>query len=231
MPELSPIALIHIAGGLVAIVAGPLSLLAPKGRWLHRRAGTAFFYSMLVMAGAALVASVFKGHKVNLAASALTLYLVVTAWSIVKARAGTVTLVERWAPFAAAAIALGALSVGILTAAAPGLIHEGDANAPTGFVIFMVFAAIGALAAGADLWTLRRGGLSGAARISRHLWRMCLGLFVALGSFSAQAPLLAKRLELPAPPGLATFGPALAVLVLMAFWLVQVRLSRRPRAA
>lgn len=231
MPELSPIALVHIAGGLVAIVAGPISLLAPKGRWLHRRAGVVFYYAMLAMAGFALTGALLKGHKVNVAASVLTLYLVVTAWSIVKARAGTLTRVERWAPWAAAVIALGAASVGVLTAAFPGLVYEGDARAPSGYVVFIVFAVVAGLAAATDLWTLRRGGLTGAARISRHLWRMCLALFVALGSFSAQAPLLARRLDLPTPPDLATFGPALAVLALMAFWLVWTRIGRRFRTA
>lgn len=40
------------------------------------------------------------------------------------------------------------------------------------------------------------GGISGVARISRHLWRMCLGLTLALGS------------------GL-----------LLIFWLIRVRMS------
>jgi uncharacterized membrane protein len=231
LPELSPIALVHIAGGLVAIVAGPVSLLAPKGRWLHRKAGAAFYYAMLVMAGFALAGALLKGHKVNVAASALTLYLVVTAWSIVKARAGTLSRVERWAPWAAAIIALGAAGVGVLSAIVPGLLHEGDPRAPSGYAVFAVFGLVAALAAGADFRTLRRGGLDGAARISRHLWRMCLALFIALGSFSAQAPLMARRLDLPPPPDLATFGPALAVLALMVFWLVWTRIGRRFRPA
>ncbi|MCE3288978.1 MAG: hypothetical protein K0R83_990 [Caulobacter sp.] len=58
---------------------------------------------------------------------------------------------------------------------------------------------------------------------------MCLALFVALASFSAQAPLMARRLDLSPPPSLATFGPALAVLALMAFWLVWTRIGRRFR--
>jgi hypothetical protein len=30
---------------------------------------------------------------------------------------------------------------------------------------------------------LARGGVLGAKRIARHLWRMCFGLFIAAGSF------------------------------------------------
>lgn len=227
---MTPIALVHVAGGLTAIVAGPISLLAPKGKWLHRKAGTVFYWAMLVMAGFALLGAVMRGHKVNLFAASLTFYLVVTAWSIVKTRAGTLTRVERGAPWAAAAIALGAASVGALMTTVPGLLTEGDRGAPPSMIILAVFAGIAALAAIADVWTLRRGGISGAARISRHLWRMCLALFVAIGSFAAQAPLLARRLDMTPPPSMAIFGPALAVLALMAFWLIQVRIGRRFKA-
>ncbi|MDB5468703.1 MAG: hypothetical protein JWR84_263 [Caulobacter sp.] len=224
-------ALVHVTGGMVAIVAGPVSLLAPKGRWLHRKAGTLFYWAMLVMAGVALVMASIRVQKVNIVAAALTLYLVVTAWSIVKTRAGTLTRVERWGPWWAAAVAVGAASVGALVAVFPGRLYEGDQRAPEGAVIFLVFAVIASLATATDLWTLRRGGLAGAARISRHLWRMCLALFVAIGSFASQAPLLARRMDLEPPPSLAIFGPALAVLALMAFWLIRVRFARRYRPA
>jgi hypothetical protein len=228
---LTPIALVHVTGGMVAIIAGPVSLLAPKGRWLHRKAGAVFYYAMLVMAGFALLGALLKGHKVNVFAAGLTLYLVVTSWSIVKTRVGTLTRIERWAPWVAAGLAVGAGGVGILMSVAPGLLTEGDARAPSSTAIFGVFALVAALAAVTDFWTLRRGGLAGAARISRHLWRMCLALFIAIGSFAAQAPLMARRLDLSPPPSLSIFGPALAVLVLMAFWLIQVRFSRRYRPA
>src|ERR1044071_7062559 len=46
----------HIAGGLLAVVAGYAALFAPKGKWLHRRAGLLFVWAMLAMgAGAAIV--------------------------------------------------------------------------------------------------------------------------------------------------------------------------------
>ena len=44
-------------------------------------------------------------------------------------------------------------------------------------------ASIPLLAAIGDLRMLLRGGISGTSRITRHLWRMCYGLFIATGSF------------------------------------------------
>jgi hypothetical protein len=48
---------------------------------------------------------------------------------------------------------------------------------------FSLMASITLLAAAGDLRMLVRGGLFGAKRIARHLWRMCFGLFIASGSF------------------------------------------------
>ncbi|HYE44798.1 MAG TPA: hypothetical protein VEA44_03390 [Caulobacter sp.] len=222
--------MVHVAGGMVAILAGPIALLAPKGRWLHRKAGIAFYGSMLVMAGVALAMATIKVHKVNVAASALTLYLVITAWSIVRARPGTIGRVERWAPVAGAAIALAAFVTGALVAVMPGL-YEGDPRAPEGPTVFFVVGAISALAAAADVLTLRRGGLAGAARVSRHLWRMCLPLFIAIASFAVQLPLMLERMDLAPPPGNAVFLVALAVPLLMVFWLIRVRIGRPAAAA
>jgi hypothetical protein len=39
------------------------------------------------------------------------------------------------------------------------------------------------LAGAGDVRMLVRGGVFGAKRIARHLWRMCFGLFIAAGSF------------------------------------------------
>ena len=39
------------------------------------------------------------------------------------------------------------------------------------------------LAAAGDVRMLVGGGIVGAKRIARHLWRMCFGLFIAAGSF------------------------------------------------
>ncbi len=231
MLELSPTALVHVVGGMVAIIAGPVALLAPKGRWLHRKAGIVFFYAMLVMAGVALVMATIRVQKVNAFAAALTLYLIVTAWGIVRARPGTLSRVERWAPWWGSAVAIGALTVAALVAAFPGRLYDDDPDFSGKPTMYLVFGVIATLSVATDLWTLRRGGLTGAARVSRHLWRMCLALFIAIGSFATQLPLLARRMDLEPPPTMVGFGPALLVLALMAFWLIRVRLGRRYRPA
>jgi peptidoglycan/LPS O-acetylase OafA/YrhL len=71
---------------------------------------------------------------------------------------------------------------------------------------------------------IRAGGLRGASRLARHLWRMCFALFIAALSF-----FLGQSDEIPEPlrilPLLAL--PVLMVLVTMLYWLWRVR-RRRP---
>lgn len=227
MLELSPTALIHVTGGAVSLIAGPVSLLAPKGRWLHRKAGTVFFVAMLVMAGVAFVMASLRVEKVNTLAAAFTLYLVATAWGVVRTRPGTVGRIERFAPWVGGFIAACGLTVGALVAAFPGRLYDGDSDFSASPVLFLVFGGLAAMSAGLDVWTLRRGGLTGAARVSRHLWRMCLALFIAAGSyFLGQADTIPASLR-----GDHLYLPPLLVLVALAFWMIRVRIGPRYRTA
>jgi hypothetical protein len=76
-------------------------------------------------------------------------------------------------------------------------------------------------------------GIYGTQRIARHLWRMCLGFFIAAGSLFIGNPQVFseyfQQAEVLAIPVL-TF-PVLAILVLTVFWLVKVLFfSRRVKA-
>jgi hypothetical protein len=69
-----------------------------------------------------------------------------------------------------------------------------------------------------------KGGLTGAARIARHLWRMCFAFFFAAGSF-----FLGQQKVMPVWMHGAWYLHVLglAPLVFMAFWLVRVRTTKR----
>jgi hypothetical protein len=88
---------------------------------------------------------------------------------------------------------------------------------PVGMHFFM--GSVMLLAAAGDIRMLVRGGVFGAKRIVRHLWRMCFGLFVATGSF-----FLGQQQVFPAwlRQTNVLFVPALLPLVLLMFWLFRV---------
>src|SRR5258708_7416248 len=58
---------------------------------------------------------------------------------------------------------------------------KGLSEVPVAMTFFM--GSVMLLAAAGDIRMLVRGGVLGAKRIARHLWRMCFGLFIAAGSF------------------------------------------------
>lgn len=39
----------HIPAGVTAVIAGVIAMFAPKGRWLHRRAGLVYLVAILVL--------------------------------------------------------------------------------------------------------------------------------------------------------------------------------------
>src|SRR6202035_6077836 len=104
-------------------------------------------------------------------------------------------------------------------------LHHPDKNAPAAMCFFL--AAVLLLAAAGDIRMLARGGISGRPRVTRHLWRMCFGLFFATGSF-----FLGQQQVFPAFLRGSIFLTVLALLPfpLMIYWLFCVRFSKAYRA-
>jgi hypothetical protein len=205
---------LHIVGGSAAIVSGTTALAFRKGGRGHVVAGNVFFVSMLVMASiGALVAPFLVTAQGNpklfdSAAGFFTLYLVTTSWMTVRRKAGTIGRFE-----------VAAFLFASLLAAAIVLIGTGRDD-PTGYY---GMGGVIALAAALDLKVILNRGITGGPRIARHLWRMCLALFVAVGSFFlGQQRVMPEYMQgsfwLSVPP--------LAVLATMVFWLLKLRFAR-----
>jgi hypothetical protein len=80
-----------------------------------------------------------------------------------------------------------------------------------------------AIAAITDAKVVLAGGISGAPRIARHLWRMCVALIFATGSFFTNA--LPRLLPGPMHVSSAFFFPILLPLGLLVFWMIRVRFT------
>jgi hypothetical protein len=213
---------IHIAGG-VGLVSGTIAVCALKGGYLHRKAGTVFVASTLVMA----VFAIYLGFAIpnqitNVFIGTFALYLVATAWMTVRRREGVSGSFEKLAflvalclcaPFAILAFQL---AVGL----PPLFVSAVPFKGPVLIAIY-VFTTVLALAAIGDARVAFAGGLSGVARISRHLWRMCLGLTLAAGSGFTNG--FARLLPGPYHVPTSFFLPQFLPLGLMIFWLVRVR--------
>jgi uncharacterized membrane protein len=217
---------LHIGGGTVALFSGTIAIFASKGGRLHRAAGKVFFVSMLVMAAfAAFLAVVRPGQLVNLFIAIFATYLVVTAWTTVQRPDGNAGLPEK----------VGLVIAVLLCAPFAVLVVQVSAGLPLFFksaipikgpvlIALYSFSTVLAIAALGDARVVLAGGISGAARIARHLWRMCLGLTMAAGSaFTNGLPRLLPPTTHIAP--IYLFLPQFVPLILLVFWMIRVRLT------
>ncbi|HEY5288827.1 MAG TPA: hypothetical protein VIJ59_02210 [Caulobacteraceae bacterium] len=216
----------HVGGGTVGILAGAGALIFRKGERLHRAFGKVFVVAMLingVMATSLATVLVTRGvsqQMSNVFGGIFTFYLVSTAWMTARRPPGTVGRFEIGALVFALGIAALAL-IGLVKLANGGATDNGVPIAAP-----IIFAGVALLAAGADLKVILRGGVSGAARIARHLWRMCAGWFIASASFFiGQQQVMPKFIQ--GSPVLIVLG--VAPLLAMIFWLGFVAFTGRFR--
>src|SRR5204863_4774530 len=136
-----------------------------------------------------------------------------TAWMAGGRRDGETGAVEMGACVVGLALA-------ILMAMGAYALASGAMKAPNPFFPYVLYGFTGvmALAALSDLSVTLRSGLVGAQRVARHLWRMCWGLFISVGSFAAQG----GRILPPAVRGDVLLASMVIVLSVMLFWLVRV---------
>jgi hypothetical protein len=200
----------HVTAGVIAIVTGFVALYVLKGGRLHRRSGMIFAYAMLVMSLSGAVMAIGRGSAaINVPAGLVTAYLVITSLATVRPPSAGLRRVERVCMVVAFSIGAGSLLIAITVRGARPLAMFG---------IVALCASVG------DYWMIRAGGLQGAARLRRHLWRMCTALFIAAGSF-----FLGPVRRIPEPLRDPAFRLIpFVVLVTMVYWLWRYR--RRPTA-
>jgi hypothetical protein len=217
---------VHIAAGAVGLVSGTIAVMARKGGYLHRKAGTVFVASVVVTA----VFAIYLGFAVpdqitNVFIGTFVLYLVVTGWMTVRRRVGASGFFEKWAllvalclcaPFAILTVQL---AVGLPPLFASAVPFKGPV-----LIAIYAFTTVLALAAIGDARVAFAGELSGVARISRHLWRMCLGLTLIVGSGFTNG--FARLLPGPYHVPTGFFLPQFLPLGLMIFWMIRVRFAR-----
>jgi hypothetical protein len=213
---------LHIVAGSLSLLAGFAALYASKGAPLHRRAGRVFVVVMLTMTLSGILMAAVRGAapELNIPAGLLTAYLVVTGFTTLRPPA------RGARPLAIGGMLL-ALGVGLLC-----LVYGGEAIANGGTrkgmpaFPFYLFGLIGVLGSIGDFRLLHAGALSGAPRLSRHLWRMTMALWIATMSFFiGQADVIPQPLRIR--PLLAL--PVLAVLVTLLYWVWRVRVRRSLR--
>lgn len=210
-----PALILHTSGGVLGLLSGGAALLFRKGEFLHRMAGRVFFVSMLVLGLSAV--PIAETHA-SVITGPLVAYFVTTAWISARRKGRGVSVFDIAAFMAASGLAATYFIFGAVAAdSATGRL---DGFSPT---FHYILGGLALFAAALDLNTILRRGLSEPARIARHLWRMCFGVFSAATSF-----FLGQSDRFPEFLRDSGFNVAVALLplALMIFWLVRVRFMK-----
>jgi uncharacterized membrane protein len=228
---MSPILAVHIGGGTLGLVSGAAALSFRKGSRWHALAGKLFVASMLTMAAGAIFLAIQNHEPPNIMGGILTFYMILTAWLTARRADGTTSKFDWVALLVPLAFGLFTWFSGIEKLRSPVPSKDG---VPVGMNFFL--GSVMLLAAAGDVRMLLRGGLAGTARIARHLWRMCFGLFIATGSFflgPSNRPLrllsavgLHQRIFRTVLREEVLLILAVLPLLLMIFWLVRVRFTK-----
>jgi len=214
----------HIAGGTVGLVSGLVASLTRKGGIAHRRSGQVFLVSMFVayLIGAGVAPFLANGQRPNFVAGILALYLLVTGVMAAKRRRFHAGRAE----YIGLGLALVITGMGVLfmVMGANSATGTVDGSPPQAFVLFVV---AGGAAAFGEFNVIRKGSLSGKARTTRHLWRMCTSFFFASGSlFMGQPGVFPDWFNASFLPVFLAFVP----LIIMAVSIARLHWPHRVRA-
>ena len=185
---------------------------------------------MLIMALGAVYLGIVKHQPSNVSGGIFTFYLIGTAWLTARRRDGETGRLDWVALLIPLALSILTWLSGIKVLRSGASSQDG---VPVGMTFFM--GSVMFLAAAGDIRMLVRGGVLGAKRIVRHLWRMCFGLFIAAGSFflgPSNRPLrllssvgIGQHLSPALFSTVLYFILTILPLVILVFWLVRLRLT------
>lgn len=201
---------VHVLAGGLGLLSGYVALYAAKGAAIHRKSGILFVCVMLAMSVTGVFIAACQGvaPAINVPSAMLTFYLVITSLATVRTTPGWS---RRWD---VAAMLVG-FSIGV-SCFGLGITAIGKGGAAAGFAYPLFLFGVFALAAAeGDRRVLRDGPLRGKPRLSRHLWRMCVALFIASIAFYLGRGRVPAALRIPALLAAGVLTPIAAT----SYWL------------
>ena len=217
----SPLLVLHIVAGTLGMLSGFVAVFLRKGSRRHGLAGNVFVITMLCLSSTGVFLAIMKSQPGNILGGTLTFYLVATAWMTARRKDGAPGIFDWGALLVVFTIATIEITLGIEAALSPSGQKYDYPPWP-----YFIFGCVALLAAVGGFRMLVRGGISGAQRIARHLWRMCCALFIAAASI-----FLARQQVFPAvlqKTGVLIFLSFLP-LILLIFWMFRVLLTKAYR--
>ena len=205
---------VHILAGGLALLSGYVALYAAKGANAHRKSGTLFAYAMVTMSLSGAFIAAIHDNAISIVAGLMTFYMVATGMRTVQPRR----------PGRSGSIAPPRCSRCLWPPGASSSACRPPAAAVRKRIRCSSSASLARSPLVAIIRSTRAGGIEGPRRISRHLWRMCFGMWVAAASFFwGPQNRVPELIRIPALQAVAVLLP----IVVMVYWLRRLRKKRR----
>lgn len=204
---------IHTPAGSIGLVAAVVVLLANKGSELHKKAGTYFTVSMLIMLISGFIAATLKVSIDDMLLSVFVIYTVFTAWLTAHHKKNEINVLEYTALVWIIVLAIAVL---LITNSAFEVDVEINYNY---WAVFAILCAIG------DIRNIYKSGLLGPHRIIRHLWRMGFSLIWAVLAFIDKIIKMqgANIEDMSGEQLIYIIGvPVLLILAMVVYWIGRV---------
>ncbi len=207
----------HVTSGAIAVLMGAIALAVRKGARTHINMGRVFTLCMGLSSflGAVLGLIKFETFFITFHAGVLGVTLVLSGWLLARGLNGHRDRLFVTVGFVNFLNTAGLVAAGFCALTLPDQTLRGFAAAD-----YFFLAGMAAIALVSDLVILMRKTLSDRHRIAQHLWRMCLGFFIAAGS-AFTGPGASIYPEALRNSGILSL-PELTIILLMLFWLFRI---------
>ena len=205
--------LIHTPAGAIGLVSATVALSAKKGDVLHKKAGTYFTVSMLIMLISGFVAAFLKESTGDMFLSAVVMYTVFTAWLTVHHKKNETGFLEQLA------------LVWIITVAIAAFIMNFGGSEVGTLNLYLFWASFAVVCAMGDVRNLYLSGLSGIQRVIRHVWRIGFSLIWAALAFTDKILKMggSNVKEMPEEQVLYIVAvPTMFILIIILYWIINI---------
>jgi len=211
---------IHTPAGTIVWVTAVFAMFAKKGSALHRKAGSCFTVSMIVMLVSGIAAAYLKNSIDDMMLGVIVMYTVFTAWLAAHHKKNETGLLEVTALIWIVGFAITAL-----------LISMGwrEVEAPFAYLIWSGLAILCALG---DIRNLYHSGLSGTQRIIRHVWRIGFSLIWAALAFTDKiVKMMGANLKSMQEEQLILIVaiPTMLILITILYWITKILFFSREK--
>lgn len=204
---------IHAPAGTVVLVTAVLAMFVEKGSAHHKKAGSWFTASMMVMLASGIAAAYLKNSIDDMMLGGMVMYTVFTAWLAARHKKNEPGLMEITALIWIIGFAVTAFSISM---------GWREVQAPIAYVMWGGLAILLALG---DIRNLFHSGLSGSQRIIRHVWRIGFSLVWAALAFTDKIVKMmgANIKSMQGEQLLLIVGiPTMLILITTLYWVTRI---------